>query len=141
MCVLCVPSDVGVQEFCHFCGPYLKSIKEMRFLRRENTRGTVYMVYLRFVDDAAAQSFVEEHNGRPFCAFEEDVVWKLLYVDNLEFTNDPKPAAGETELPTCPVCLERLDENISGLVITVLHCKGCLFGYMCSVGVQSCLSQ
>jgi hypothetical protein len=26
---------------------------------------------------------------------------------------------GTTELPTCPVCLERLDEHISGIVTTV----------------------
>lgn len=28
-------------------------------------------------------------------------------------------AAGQTELPTCPVCLERLDEHVSGVVTTV----------------------
>lgn len=30
-----------------------------------------------------------------------------------------EPPAGTTELPTCPVCLERLDEHISGIVTTV----------------------
>jgi hypothetical protein len=30
-----------------------------------------------------------------------------------------EPMAGHTELPTCPVCLERLDEHISGVVTTV----------------------
>lgn len=29
------------------------------------------------------------------------------------------PAPGQTELPTCPVCLERLDTHISGIVTTV----------------------
>lgn len=29
------------------------------------------------------------------------------------------PPPGTTELPTCPVCLERLDEYISGIVTTV----------------------
>lgn len=29
--------------------------------------------------------------------------------------------AGTTELPTCPVCLERLDEHISGIVTTVCN--------------------
>jgi BRCA1-associated protein len=29
------------------------------------------------------------------------------------------PPAGYTELPTCPVCLERLDEHVSGVVTTV----------------------
>jgi len=30
-----------------------------------------------------------------------------------------EPLMGHTELPTCPVCLERLDEHISGVVTTV----------------------
>lgn len=119
VCVICVPSDVGVQEFCHFCGPFLKHIKQMRFLRKENTRQTVYMVYLKFEDTTSAKEFVEERNGQPFCSFERELVWKLVFVDHLEFSVDPKPSAGETELPTCPVCLERLDESTSGLVITV----------------------
>ena len=29
------------------------------------------------------------------------------------------PTPGQTELPTCPVCLERLDAHISGIVTTV----------------------
>ena len=31
------------------------------------------------------------------------------------------PPAGTTELPTCPVCLERLDHHISGVVTTVCN--------------------
>ena len=31
---------------------------------------------------------------------------------------------GTTELPTCPVCLERLDEHISGIVTTVSRQQG-----------------
>lgn len=123
LCVLAVPSHIGVQEFCSLCGVHLKMIKEMRFLRRENTRETVFMVYLRFLDSATAQAFFQEHNGQPFCSFEQEIVWKLLFVDKLEFLDDPATTGlsktGETELPTCPVCLERLDENISGIVTTV----------------------
>ena len=119
VCVLSVPADVGVQEFSRLCGPHLKSVKEMRFLRRENSRTSTYMVWMRFHDENLAGSFVEEHNGRPFCAFEKEVVWKLLYVDRLEYSRDPGPSPGETELPTCPVCLERLDESVSGVVVTV----------------------
>lgn len=123
LCVLAVPSHIGVQEFCSLCGVYLKMIKEMRFLRKENTRETVFMVYLKFLDSSTAQEFFQEHNGQPFCSFEQEIVWKLLFVDKLEFLDDPtttgQSRTGETELPTCPVCLERLDENISGIVTTV----------------------
>ncbi len=50
---------------------------------------------------------------------------RLVFVKDLEFisstdgTSVPTPPAGQTELPTCPVCLERLDEHISGIVTTV----------------------
>lgn len=33
----------------------------------------------------------------------------------------PHAPPGTTELPTCPVCLERLDEHISGIVTTVCN--------------------
>jgi hypothetical protein len=51
---------------------------------------------------------------------------RLVYVRDMEVaTGDLEAAAtmdappGHTELPTCPVCLERLDEHISGVVTTV----------------------
>lgn len=72
VCVLAVPADVGVQEFCMYCGPYLKFIKDLRFLRREKGRSTVYMVCLQFHDDETAASFVEEFNGKP--------VWHTIYL-------------------------------------------------------------
>jgi len=35
----------------------------------------------------------------------------------------PRPPPGATELPSCPVCLERLDEHVSGIVTTVCNHK------------------
>jgi len=35
----------------------------------------------------------------------------------------PRPPPGATELPSCPVCLERLDQHISGIVTTVCNHK------------------
>ncbi len=61
-----------------------------------------------------------------FSSLEPGIVCRLLYVKDAEFipSTDGKgpaiPAApGQTELPTCPVCLERLDEHISGIATTV----------------------
>ena len=61
-----------------------------------------------------------------FSSLEPEIVCRLLYVKVVEFipSTDGKgpaiPAApGQTELPTCPVCLERLDEHISGIATTV----------------------
>lgn len=68
------------------------------------------------------------------------MVCRLLYVKDLEFIDatatgegaaaaaaPPRPPPGQTELPTCPVCLERLDEHISGVVTTV-SCAAVLYG-------------
>ena len=61
-----------------------------------------------------------------FSSLEPEIVCRLLYVKDVEFipsTDGKGPAItatpGQTELPTCPVCLERLDEHISGIATTV----------------------
>ncbi|CAD7701598.1 unnamed protein product [Ostreobium quekettii] len=123
LCVLAVPADVGVKDFCTFCGAYLQYIKEMIFLRKGTGRNTAYMVYLRFDTEDSAESFFSEYNRKPYSLLEKEVVWKLVYVRELEFHTEgaAHPRAGETELPTCPVCLERLDQHISGVVTTVCN--------------------
>lgn len=47
----------------------------------------------------------------------------LLFVKDVEFTSraSAQPPTGQTELPACPVCLERLDTHISGIVTTVCN--------------------
>lgn len=53
---------------------------------------------------------------------------RVLFVQEVEFASasDARSAAGSgpksisgTELPYCPVCLDRLDQHISGVVTTV----------------------
>lgn len=48
---------------------------------------------------------------------------KVVYVKDVEVIRggqmDPLPPPGQTELPSCPVCLERLDEHVSGVITTV----------------------
>ena len=53
------------------------------------------------------------------------MVCRLVFVKDVAVSSDgapPRPPLGQTELPTCPVCLERLDEHISGVVTTVRCC-------------------
>ena len=50
------------------------------------------------------------------------MVCRLVFVKDVAVSSNsapPLPPVGQTELPTCPVCLERLDEHISGVVTTV----------------------
>ncbi len=86
-----------------------------------------------------------------FCLLEPELLCRLVFVKDIEC----QPAAGEqqaaqgtqqggrappgtTELPTCPVCLERLDEHISGIVTTVGPCRGCSW---CAVAGGSALGR
>ena len=87
-----------------------------------------------------------------FSFLEPEIVCRLLYVKVVEFipTTDGKgpaiPAApGQTELPTCPVCLERLDEHISGIATTVSGPFKCtsaaiLLANNLAAAVQCCMS-
>lgn len=66
--------------------------------------------------------------GLQFSSLEPEIVCRLLYVKDVELipsTAGSSPALsappGQTELPACPVCLERLDEHISGIATTVSH--------------------
>jgi BRCA1-associated protein len=60
----------------------------------------------------------------------EPEVCTILFVEAVMLLNEgeeePALSAGQTELPHCPVCLERLDQHISGVLTTVcnhtFHC-------------------
>jgi BRCA1-associated protein len=60
-----------------------------------------------------------------FSSLEPELVCRLLFIKDVEFISACgdrtalQAPAGQTELPPCPVCLERLDEHISGIVTTV----------------------
>ena len=66
LCVLALPADMGVAEFCSFVGAYLPQIKEMRLVRREGGR-TACMVLLRFMSKSNADEFYLHFNNKPVC--------------------------------------------------------------------------
>jgi BRCA1-associated protein len=70
------------------------------------------LVFVRSMDiDDSATGIAENH---PTAAIEED---------STTIKNDRADVGppGTTELPSCPVCLERLDEHVSGIVTTVCN--------------------
>lgn len=64
-----------------------------------------------------------------FCILEPELLCRLVFVKEVEFSENTAstvphqapPPSGTTELPSCPVCLERLDEHVSGIVTTVCN--------------------
>jgi BRCA1-associated protein 2 len=143
VCVLAVPADMGIAEFCQFLGSYMPLIASMRMVRREDTAKCTCMAAIDFKDAASARDFVADYNGRPFSSLEPEIICRAVFTTAVEIHNPadasgaastvvaPAPDAviggaavmrapeGHVELPTCPVCLERLDEHVSGIFTTV----------------------
>lgn len=63
LAVLAVSPDMGVADFCTWAGGYLPSIRDMRFVRRDDARASC-LVLLRFSSAATAASFHKEHNNK-----------------------------------------------------------------------------
>jgi len=75
--------------------------------------------------------FYRDFNGKLFTSMEAEIC-NVVYVADVQFLDDPDkaafllPPASSIELPTCPVCLERLDTSVSGVLTSLcnhsFHC-------------------
>lgn len=63
--------------------------------------------------------FYQTYNGQPYNSMEPESLCHALWVSGVEWGNNGIPPLGHTELPMCPVCLERMDESVDG-VLTIL---------------------
>ncbi|CAG8506569.1 526_t:CDS:2 [Scutellospora calospora] len=131
LAVLAVPSFMSASDFLAFVAPV------QRFFRHAR----------------AAWDFYRQFNGRPFSSMEPEIC-HVVYIKSIEFkstsippdafpflhdpfipstqndTSKPNDQNQQSsvlyELPTCPVCLERMDASVTGL-LTILcqhtfHC-------------------
>ena len=64
LAVLAVSPDMGIADFCTWTGGYLPSVRELRFVRRDDSRNSC-LVLLRFDAAATAAAFHKEHNNKP----------------------------------------------------------------------------
>jgi BRCA1-associated protein len=106
-------------------GGFLPRVREMRLVREAREPDTAdsrsYVVLLCFDSASSCEEFYRFHHGRAFNSLEPHVC-HLVFVKAVEYTHaSAPPPAGLTELPACPVCLERLDSHISGIVTTVCN--------------------
>lgn len=77
------------------------------------------MVLLDFRSVEAAYEFYETYNGAPYNSLEPDQLCHALWVSAIAWGNDGLAPHQHTELPSCAVCLERMDESVDG-VLTIL---------------------
>jgi BRCA1-associated protein len=108
-----------------FFGAYMAELSTMRMVRREDVPKSVCMAVLDFKTSSTARNFLKDFNGKAYSSLEPDIICRVVAVAAVimrppESQAAIEPPVGHTELPTCPVCLERLDTHISGVITTVL---------------------
>eukprot|EP00208_Stichococcus_sp_RCC1054_P005045 CAMPEP_0206147946 /NCGR_PEP_ID=MMETSP1473-20131121/35096_1 /ASSEMBLY_ACC=CAM_ASM_001109 /TAXON_ID=1461547 /ORGANISM="Stichococcus sp, Strain RCC1054" /LENGTH=183 /DNA_ID=CAMNT_0053545105 /DNA_START=326 /DNA_END=873 /DNA_ORIENTATION=- len=89
LAVLAVQPEMGVSEFCDFLGGFLASVREMRFVRRDDVPRGDCLVLLTFDTPATAARFYQQHNQKPFWTLEPDILCRLLFVKHLQFSDQP----------------------------------------------------
>lgn len=164
--ILAVPSYMTPRDFLAFVGEETRNaVKHFRMIR--TSRLNRYMVLMKFKDGRYARQWQNDWNTKLFNAMEPETC-HVVFVKSVELIHNQelrdagartdqssnfnaihsnnrlasKPIAPPTpslvELPTCPVCLERMDEStglITNLCQHVFHCT-CLekwSGYGCPV--------
>ncbi|KAJ4851528.1 BRAP2 RING ZnF UBP domain-containing protein 2 [Turnera subulata] len=134
VCVLGVPNHMTYADFCQFCASFIQHILEMRIVRNDGMEDR-YSVLMRFDSQDSTDKFYKHFDGRQFNSLEEEVCCVLFTVD-VQFTgysgtpmehSQPSAAATTAEQPSCPVCLERLDQDMGGILTTIcnhsFHCS------------------
>lgn len=120
LCMLSVPAKMTCPDLLNFIAPFGKNIEHVRIIR--DSTPNLYMVLLKFKDQQYTDEFYQTFNGKAFNSFESEVC-HLVYVCKVESQKSSEgaclPLEGATELPTCHICLERMDESVEG-ILTVL---------------------
>ncbi|CAO1381134.1 unnamed protein product [Diamesa serratosioi] len=117
LCLLAVPSSLNCHDILNFIAPCHPVIQHVRILRDGSPNQFIVLLDFRSVD--AANEFYQTFNGAPYNSLEPDQLCHALWVSGVEWGHDGEPPPGHTELPTCSVCLERMDESVDG-VLTIL---------------------
>ncbi|KAG7202365.1 hypothetical protein KM043_018691 [Ampulex compressa] len=117
ICILSVPATMTCHDLLTFTAACHQDIQYFRIIRDGNPNQ--YMALITFRSATAASEFYETFNGAPYNSLEPDVVCHMVFVSRVETAENGLPLAGHTELPSCPVCLERMDESVDG-ILTIL---------------------
>lgn len=143
--VLAVPAHMTASDFLSFVEPAVEAVTQLRMIRDMHPNRC--MVLIKFRDPQDAQDFHKMFNGQPFNAMDPEEICQVVYVTSVSVSkqstlpltyptlsnSDPWPlrsaatplALGQ-ELPTCPVCLERMDSSVTGLMtISCQHTFHC----------------
>ncbi|KZV96389.1 zf-UBP-domain-containing protein [Exidia glandulosa HHB12029] len=122
LAVLAVPSWMNHSDFLTFVAPAAEGMAHVRIIRDFAPNRSI--VLMKFRNQGDAQEFVEEFNGKPFNSMEPEACQVVrvasVQVDSHDVGTEDflrtVSASDSYELPTCPVCLDRMDSAVTGLV-------------------------
>lgn len=129
VCVPTVPNHMTYADFCRFCGAFVPHMLEMRIVRIHGVEDQ-YSVLIKFDKQGSSDSFYKHFNEKQFSSLEGDVC-RVRFVEDVHYTQLIEHAhssvTSSAEQPTCPVCLERLDQDPGGILTTIcnhsFHCS------------------
>ncbi|KAJ8515713.1 hypothetical protein ONZ45_g6886 [Pleurotus djamor] len=133
LAVLAVPAWMTPSDFLTFVAPAEDGIAHLRIIRDAVPNRS--MAIINFRQASYAAEFIEAYNGKPFTSMDPEI---CHVVRVLSISIDADDAASQAisrldlshkpvyELPTCPVCLERMDAAVTGLITVpcahTFHC-------------------
>jgi len=120
VCMLSVPAMLTIHDLLSFMSHVTDGLEHIKIIR--DSTPNQYMTLLKFKNQTLADEFYSNYNSVPYNSI-EDHLCQLAYVAKVESVKETEgaclPIPGCTELPTCPVCLERMDESVKG-ILTIL---------------------
>ncbi|KAI0923981.1 hypothetical protein AcV5_009365 [Taiwanofungus camphoratus] len=135
LAVLAVPSWMTPSDFLAFVTPAAEGVALLRMIRDSAPNRSI--VVMKFRDPSNAIDFAEAYNGKQFNSMEPEICHVVrvlsITIDSTDQFSQELCRVGYTqdtgatyELPTCPVCLERMDSAVTGLVTVpcshTFHC-------------------
>ncbi|XP_061382222.1 BRCA1-associated protein isoform X2 [Danaus plexippus] len=114
LCLLSVPGALGAADLLAFAAACQQDICHVRVLRDGSPDH--YMALFTFRTYDAAREFHTAFSGVPYSSLEPQALCHVAWVSRVEYARSGTPPPAHTELPTCPVCLERMDESVAGVL-------------------------
>lgn len=127
ICMLAVPASMSCHDLMTFMAAFHGDIRHVRIIRDGSPNQ--YMSLVTFRTEDSAKTFYSAFQGAPFNSLEPDQRCHLVFVSRVETVGEePRmiPPPAHNELPTCPVCLERMDESLD--VILAILCNHAFHG-------------
>ncbi|KAF8489082.1 zf-UBP-domain-containing protein [Russula emetica] len=117
--VLTVPSWMTSSDVLAFVAPAQEGMAHLRMIRITASNRSIALIKFRNVESAL--EFAEAYHGKAFSPHHQPTTCHIVHITSTNIVD------ADDSLPTCPVCLERMDSAVTGLVTVpcshTFHCE------------------